>query len=146
MDGVLREGAERAIAYLVEIDERPVRPELDIDLCPVGGLFPDDPTDPSLVVKLLDEVVSPATMAKAGPRFFGWVIGGGYPVALAADWLCSAWDQNTAFASATPGTVALERAALHWVIEAAGLPPGTWGAFVTETTIANVTALAAACS
>jgi glutamate/tyrosine decarboxylase-like PLP-dependent enzyme len=92
----------------------------------------------------MDELVGPATMATAGPRFFGWVMGGAHPAAVAADWLATAWDQNTAFASATPGTVMLEATALRWVIEAAGLPDGAWGAFVTGTTMAHVSALAAA--
>jgi len=140
---VLREAAERAISYLAEVGERSVRPE-PADLSQVGGRFPDGPTDPSVVVKLLDEVVNPATMATAGSRFFGWVIGGAYPVAIAADWLTSAWDQNAAFAEATPGTVALEAAALRWVIEATGLPDGSWGAFVTGTTVANMATLATA--
>jgi len=90
--------------------------------------------------------VAPATMAMAGPRFFGWVIGGAHPAALGADWLTSAWDQNTLFAQATPGTVAAEAAALRWVVDVAGLPGGTWGAFVTGTTVANLAALASASS
>lgn len=143
MEEVLREAAERAISYLEGVDERPVRPAIS-DLSVLEGSLTDEPTDPGLVVKLLDEVVSPTTMAMAGPRFFGWVIGGAYPVALAADWMTSAWDQNTLFASATPGTVALEATALRWVIDAAGLPAGTWGAFLTGTTVANIAALAAA--
>jgi glutamate/tyrosine decarboxylase-like PLP-dependent enzyme len=141
---LLRDTAERAIAYLGEIDHRPVRPDPDADLAELGGPLPDDPTEPDLVIKLMDGLVAPATMAIGGPRFFGWVMGGAYPAAVAADWLTSAWDQNTAFATATPGTVALEAAAMRWVIEAVGLPNGTWGAFVTGTTMAHVSALAAA--
>jgi glutamate/tyrosine decarboxylase-like PLP-dependent enzyme len=85
-------------------------------------------------------------MAMAGPRCYGWVIGGAHPAALAADWLVSAWDQNTMFAAATPGTVALEAAALRWIVESTGLPAGTWGSFVTGTTVANIAALSAACA
>jgi glutamate/tyrosine decarboxylase-like PLP-dependent enzyme len=144
MEELLRDAAERAIAYLGEVDGRVVAPDATVDLTELGGTFPDDPTDPELVIKLLDELVGPATMAIAGPRFFGWVMGGAHPAAVAADWLATAWDQNTAFASATPGTVMLEATALRWVIEAAGLPVGAWGAFVTGTTMAHVSALAAA--
>ena len=144
METLLKEAANRAITYLMEVGERKVRPKPDADLSLVSGPLPEEPTDPFLVVKLLDQVVGPATMAMAGPRFFGWVIGGTCPVALAADWLTSAWDQNTLFAEATPGTVELEASALRWVVEAAGLPEGTWGAFVTGTTVANMAALAAA--
>jgi glutamate/tyrosine decarboxylase-like PLP-dependent enzyme len=144
MDDLLRDSAERAIAYLADIESRAVSPDPSVDLAELGGHFLDDPTDPELVIKLMDELVGPATMATAGPRFFGWVMGGAHPAAVAADWLATAWDQNTAFASATPGTVMLEATALRWVIEAAGLPDGAWGAFVTGTTMAHVSALAAA--
>ncbi|HEY7563467.1 MAG TPA: aminotransferase class V-fold PLP-dependent enzyme [Acidimicrobiia bacterium] len=142
-EGLLEEASDRAIAYLKGVDERPVRPEA-ADLSAIGGPFPDQPTDPAVVLKLLDGTVGAATMAMAGPRFFGWVIGGAYPIATAADWLATAWDQNTGFGLATPGTAAVEAAALRWVVEATGLPEGTWGAFVTGTTVANMTALAAA--
>jgi glutamate/tyrosine decarboxylase-like PLP-dependent enzyme len=93
---------------------------------------------------LLDRVVSPATMASAGPRFFGFVIGGALPAALAANWLASAWDQNAALYSSTPGVSHLEQAALRWMVDIFDLPSGTGGAFVTGATIANFTALAAA--
>jgi glutamate/tyrosine decarboxylase-like PLP-dependent enzyme len=83
-------------------------------------------------------------MAMAGRRFFGFVIGGTLPVALAASWLATAWDQNSALAAVTPGTAALEQAALRWLIEALDLPPGCGGGFVTGATMANLTALAAA--
>lgn len=144
MEDLLRDAAERAVAYLAEIGERAVRPDRAVDLGPLGGTLPEEPTAPELVIELLDEVANPATMAMAGGRFFGWVMGGSYPVALAADWMISAWDQNTIFAQATPGTVEVEAAALRWVIDAVGLPQGSWGAFVTGTTVANMSALAAA--
>lgn len=144
--GLLEDTARRAIAYLTGVDHRPVPPKIDVDLAQLGGPFPDEPTDPAAVIKLMDELVAPATMAMAGPRFFGWVIGGAQPVAVAADWLTTTWDQNSLFAEVTPGTVALESAALRWVIEAVGLPVGTWGAFVTGTTVANMAALAAGCT
>jgi glutamate/tyrosine decarboxylase-like PLP-dependent enzyme len=143
-DELLRRAAEAAIAYLEAVDERPVRPDPAADLGPLGGPLPRGPTDPEHVLRLLDDVAAPATMAMAGPRFFGWVVGGSYPVALAADWLTSAWDQNAMAAAATPGTVALEAAALRWVVEATGLPEGTWGAFATGTTMAHVAALGTA--
>jgi glutamate/tyrosine decarboxylase-like PLP-dependent enzyme len=83
-------------------------------------------------------------MAMAGPRFFGFVIGGALPAALAANWLAGAWDQNTALSAVTPGTALLERIALRWLLDVLGLPPTCGGAFVTGATMANVTALAAA--
>lgn len=146
MRKLLSEAAERAVRYLEGLDSRGV--------APVAGAIerlkkwdeplPDGPTDPETVVALLDEIGSPATMAMAGPRFFGFVIGGALPAALAANWLAGAWDQNTSLSAVTPGTALLERIALRWLLDVLGLPPTCGGAFVTGATMANVTALAAA--
>jgi glutamate/tyrosine decarboxylase-like PLP-dependent enzyme len=143
MDDLLRSTAERAISYLHQVDEAPIRPD-HVDLSLLAGPLPEGPTDPRETIALMDQLVPAATMAMGSPRFYGWVIGGVYPVALAADWLTSAWDQNSASAEATPGSVALEASALRWIIEAGGLPETTWGAFVTGTTVAHVTTLSAA--
>jgi glutamate/tyrosine decarboxylase-like PLP-dependent enzyme len=83
-------------------------------------------------------------MAMAGPRFFGFVIGGALPATVAANWLATAWDQNAALHEVTPGVSRLEQVALRWMVELFGLPAGTVGAFVTGATVANFTALAAA--
>ena len=80
----------------------------------------------------------------AGPRFFGFVIGGSLPVTLAANWLAGAWDQNAALNNSTPGVSRVEQVALRWLIELFGFPAGTTGGFVTGATVANFTALAAA--
>ena len=66
--------------------------------------------------------VEPALMAMPSGRFFGWVIGGTLPAALAADWLVSAWDQNTGMRFATPGTAATEEVAAAWLLDLLGLP------------------------
>src|SRR5208282_5409120 len=78
------------------------------------------------------------------PRFFGFVIGGSLPAALAANWLAGAWDQNSAFYDVTPGTAFLEELALTWLIKIFKLPAKSGGAFVTGATLANFSALAAA--
>ena len=83
-------------------------------------------------------------MAMPSGRFFGWVIGGALPAALAADWLTSAWDQNSGMRFATPGTVAAEEAASAWILDLLGLPAGADVGFVTGGTMANFTGLAAA--
>src|SRR5258708_23593964 len=83
-------------------------------------------------------------MAIAGPRFFGFVTGGALPATLAANWLASAWDQNSAVAVATPLTAKLEDVALRWLRDVLGLPPETGVGFVTGATMANFTCLAAA--
>jgi glutamate/tyrosine decarboxylase-like PLP-dependent enzyme len=146
MRKLLENTAQRAISYLEALNDRSVAPEpaavkklatLDLPLT-------DDATPPEQVIKLLDEVCSPATMAMAGPRFFGFVIGGALPAALAANWLAGAWDQNTGLHNATPATAQLEQIALNWLLELFGLPSECGGAFVTGATMANFSALAAA--
>jgi glutamate/tyrosine decarboxylase-like PLP-dependent enzyme len=95
-------------------------------------------------LQTLDEVVTPATMAMAGPRFFGFVIGGSLPATVAAGWLATAWDQNAGLYKSTPGVSALEEVALAWLLDVLHLPKGIAGSFVTGTTVAHITALAAA--
>lgn len=146
MRELLTDSAQRAIAYLEGLDARPVAPAA----AAVAGLdrldvpLPAQPTAPEEVLRELDEVCSPATMAMAGPRFFGFVIGGALPVSLAANWLTGAWDQNSALYNVTPATATLERVALDWLLALLGLPAGSGGGFVTGATVANFTALAAA--
>jgi len=143
---LLRDAAERAARYLEGLDERSVTPAE----AAVQGLehlrepLPEQGSAPTEVLALLDEVVSPATLGIAGPRFFGFVIGGALPVTLAANTLATAWDQNSALHQVTPGTATLEAVALEWLRELLGLPAGISGGFVTGATTANATALAAA--
>ena len=106
--------------------------------------LPLGPTSARDVVAMLDEFGSPATMGIAGPRFFGFVIGGALPAALGANWLASAWDQNAGLFLATPIAALLEEVSLRWLLDALSLPAGCGGAFVTGATVANFTALAAA--
>jgi glutamate/tyrosine decarboxylase-like PLP-dependent enzyme len=106
--------------------------------------LPDGPADPAAVLAELDAVASPATIASAGGRFFGFVVGGSLPAALAANWLATAWDQDAGLAVLGPGAAALEEVALRWLLEALHLPAESAGGFVTGATMANFTALAAA--
>ncbi|WP_179228514.1 pyridoxal phosphate-dependent decarboxylase family protein [Leptolyngbya ohadii] len=146
ISSLLKTTAQRAIAYLQELNHRSVRPTQDaIDrLTQLNHPLPDHSTDPEQVLELLDAIGSPATMAMAGSRFFGFVTGGSLPVTLAANWLAGAWDQNTGLAKITPATTALESIALQWLNDLFQFPPETGGAFVTGATMANFTALAAA--
>src|SRR5262245_6820787 len=141
-----RDAVERAIRYLDALDRRSVAPspEAVAALDRLREPLPRGPSDPIEVLRLLDEIGSPATMGMAGGRFFGFVIGGALPVTLAANVLASAWDQNTGLWKVTPATATLEEVALGWMVELFGLPPGTGGAFVTGASVANFTALAAA--
>jgi glutamate/tyrosine decarboxylase-like PLP-dependent enzyme len=143
---LLESAAQRSARYLDEIQERRVAasPEAVGRLAALHEPFPAGPSDPADVLALLDEVGSPATMAVAGPRFFGFVIGGSLPAALAANWLAGAWDQNAAFDAPFPGVSALEAVALDWMRGILGLPESCAGAFVTGATMANFTSLAAA--
>jgi glutamate/tyrosine decarboxylase-like PLP-dependent enzyme len=143
---LLREAALRSIRYVESLDRRPVspRPEAIAGLARFQEPLPEGPSDAAAVLRLLDEVGSPATMAMAGPRFFGFVIGGALPVTVASNWLSTAWDQNSGLRQPTPATSALEDVALGWLLELFGLPPGTGAGFVTGATVANFTALAAA--
>jgi glutamate/tyrosine decarboxylase-like PLP-dependent enzyme len=143
---LLENAAARAIRYLDEVRERPVAPApaaLD-GLARFDEPLPDRSDDPLEVLAMLDDIGSPATMAMAGPRFFGFVIGSALPVTVAASWLATAWDQNTALHRVTPGTATLEEVALRWLIELLGLPEGCAAAFVSGATVANFAALAAA--
>ena len=142
----LEEGADRAIRYLEGLDARSVAPTPAAlaELARLGGSLPDGPCDPREVLALLDDVGSPASMAMAGPRFFGFVIGGALPVTVAANWLATAWDQNAAIYRVTPAIAELEQTALRWLLDVLGLPARSGGAFVTGATVANFTALAAA--
>ncbi len=146
MRNLLEMAARRAIAYRESLGERRVAPtpETAARLALLGGPLPEKPADPETVLALLDELGSPATMATAGGRYFGFVNGSSLPVTLAANWLAGAWDQNVALAVMSPVATALEEIALRWLVELLGLPPETGGGFVTGATMANFTALAAA--
>ncbi|MEO7774936.1 MAG: pyridoxal-dependent decarboxylase [Steroidobacteraceae bacterium] len=143
---LLENAARRSADYLQLIQTRAVAPDAAAlaDLRRLDEALPPGPSDPAATLALLDEVVSPATMGMAGPRFFGFVIGGSLPAALAASWLSSAWDQNCGYYSSTPGVAELESIALRWLIELFGLPLNCAAGFVTGATVANFTALAAA--
>ena len=93
---------------------------------------------------MLDDFGSPATVATAAGRYFGFVIGGSLPAALAANWLAGAWDQNAALQIMSPVAAKLEEIVLAWMVDLLGLPPESGAGFVTGTTMANFTALAAA--
>ena len=106
--------------------------------------FPDSSCDAGQVLEILSELGSPATVANAGGRYFGFVTGATLPVSLAANWLAGAWDQNAGLRVMSPIAAELEEVALAWICEALGLPKDCGGGLVTGATMANFTALAAA--
>lgn len=145
--GLWRDAAERAIAYRDGLAERRVAPDpaaLDALARHLGGPLPERPVDPALMLDELDRYGSPATMASAGGRFFGFVIGSSTPPSVAASWLATAWDQNTGLLAAAPATTLIEQIALEWILGVLDLPQESGGAFVTGCQAANFTGLAAA--
>jgi glutamate/tyrosine decarboxylase-like PLP-dependent enzyme len=146
MFDLLMEAAERGVRYLSGLNDRRGSPAAAAisRLADLGGPLPDAPTDPALVLKLLDDLGSPATVASAGGRYFGFVVGGALPVTVAANWLAGAWDQNAGLIVSSPVGAAVEEITLGWLVDVLALPYGTAGAFVTGATMANFTALAAA--
>ncbi len=146
MRPLLEATANRAICYLEGLNTRGVAPTADAlaKLPQLDGPLPEKPSDPDAVIALLDDVASPASVAMAGPRFFGFVIGGALPVTVAASWLATAWDQNSAIYRATPATAQIEAIAMRWTLDVLGLPPQCGAAFTTGATVANFSALAAA--
>jgi glutamate/tyrosine decarboxylase-like PLP-dependent enzyme len=146
MKKLLSNAADRAIQYLGSLDERRVYPSKEAHkrLTELAFAFPEGPTAPEQVLATLDEIGSPATVASAGGRYFGFVTGGSLPATVAAGWLASAWDQNMYVSVMSPIGSKLEETALRWLVDALGLPPGTGVGFVTGATMANFTALAAA--
>ncbi len=145
-DALLADASRRARAYLAGLAGRGVAPppEAVAALARLDFPLPAAGRAAAEVLALLDDVGSPATVASAGPRYFGFVTGGALPVAVAAAWLLAAWDQNAALAVMSPAAARLDAVALRWVTEVLGLPAGTGGGFVTGATMANATCLAAA--
>ena len=143
---LLGSAARRAMAYLQSVGTRRVAPDAAAvrELDQLTGKFPDEAADPWNLMEILDRIGSPATVATAGGRYFGFVIGGALPSAVAATWLASAWDQNASLRVMSPVSAALEDAALRWVGELLRLPAECEGALVTGATMANFTGLAAA--
>ncbi len=143
---LLADAAARAARYLEGLQERSVAPtpEALAGLSRLAPPLPEAGLAPEAVLAVLDEAGSPGTLATAGPRFYGFVIGGSLPAALAAAVLGSAWDQNAGLRVTSPVSAALEDAAIAWLLDVLALPPGTGAGFVTCATTANQSGLAAA--
>lgn len=142
----LAESARRSAAYLDALPRRNVAPSTDAlaALHAFDGPLPESPLAAREIVALLDAAGSPATVATAGGRYFGFVNGGAVPASVAASWLAAAWDQNAALHVMSPTGAVLEEVALRWVGEILGLPPEAGGALVTGASVANLAGVAAA--
>jgi glutamate/tyrosine decarboxylase-like PLP-dependent enzyme len=146
MERLLRDAANRAARYLETLPEGRVSPspsalerlrELTIPL-------QEGPLDAAAVLEELDSIGSPAAVASAGGRYFGFVTGGSLPAALAANLLAAAWDQNAVLEVSSPVAAALEKVCRNWVVDLLGLPAQAEVGFVTGATMANFAGLAAA--
>ena len=142
---LLRRTTELALAYLAGLDDGPVARPVDLASLrgALGGPLPEHGDEPLAVVERLVQAVEPGLVATAGPRYFGFVVGGSQPAALAADWLTGAWDQNAAMYVLSPAAAVVEEVAASWLVELFGLPVGTSVGYTTGATMANFTALAA---
>ncbi len=143
---VLMEAARRAASYLDGLDTRPVFPASTAleGRSAFDEPLPEQPQNALQTLALLDEAGSPAAVGSAGGRYFGFVIGGSQPAALAANWLAGAWDQNAGLNVAAPAAARIEQVALGWLLDVLGLPVDGGGGFVTGATMANFSGLAAA--
>jgi glutamate/tyrosine decarboxylase-like PLP-dependent enzyme len=146
MRRLLTQATEYSIRYLEGLNQRPVfpTPEAIARLNQLNQPLPHEPTDPEHVLALLSEIGSAATVACAGPRYFGFVTGGVLPAPLAANWLAAAWDQNAGLFFSSPLAAKIEEVARSWLLDVLSLPDECGIGFVTGATMANFTALAAA--
>src|SRR5205814_5262647 len=109
----------------------------------LGGPLPETPTDARTVIAELAAAADPGIVAESSGRYFGFVIGGSVPAALAADWLTSTWDQNAGLYVIGPSASVVEEVAAAWLIELLALPGHASVGFVTGAQMATFTALAA---
>jgi len=146
VNGLLAKTAAQAASYLSALDQRPVGVRADRSelLARLGGPLPEKPTDADTVVDDLARAADPGLIGSAGPRYYGFVVGGSLPSALAADWLTSVWDQNAGGYVLSPASAVVEEVAAGWLVELLGLPPATSVGFTTGATMANFICMAAA--
>jgi glutamate/tyrosine decarboxylase-like PLP-dependent enzyme len=143
---LLRRTAEIAADFVESLDERPVWPPASVEelRATLGGDLPEGPTDPLHVIEALADAAEKGVVAIPGGRYFGFVIGGSVPAALAADWLTSTWDQNAGLVVAGPSAAVVEEVAGTWLKQLLGIPASASFAFVTGCQMAHATCLAAA--
>jgi len=146
INNLLSSVQRHAQAWFASLQNRPVRATVSADELrnALGRPIPAQGTSCEAVADSLAALGMKATVATAGPRYFGFVVGGSLPAALAADWLVSAWDQNSGIYALSPLVSVIEQITGSWLLELAGLPQTMSFGFVTGCQMANFTALAAA--
>ena len=142
---VLEASSRHALRYLSGLEERPVHEQAGVDELRrlFDGGLPDRGEDPAAVVEELARAAEPGLVATAGPRYFGFVVGGSLPAALGADWLASAWDQIASLYVCGPSASVAEEVAGRWVLELLGLPESAGYGLTTGGTMANFVGIAA---
>jgi glutamate/tyrosine decarboxylase-like PLP-dependent enzyme len=138
--------ASIAADYVESLGERPVFPDVTPNQLreALGGPLPEQPVGAQQVVNELAAAAEPGVVAMGSGRYFGFVIGGALPAALAADWLTATWDQNAGLYAGGPSASVTEQITREWIVELLGLPLNASIGFVTGTQMAHVTGLAAA--
>lgn len=146
-ESLLRQATDLAIDFIDSLPSRHAGVSASHDelskLLGAGSL-PAHGTEPAEVIGDLARGVEKGLIASAGPRYFGFVIGGSLPVTVAADWLTSAWDQNSGTYSTSPAASVIEEIAARWLVDILGLPATAGVGFVTGCQMANFTCIAAA--
>ena len=146
MRDLLAHVAELAADHLESVGERHAGPIAGFDelRAALGGPLPEAGVPADQVVEELARGAAPGLVASPGPRYFGFVTGGALPAALGADWLASAWDQNSFSAVSSPAASVAEEVACGWLLDVLGLPADSGVGLTTGAQMANVTGLAAA--
>jgi glutamate/tyrosine decarboxylase-like PLP-dependent enzyme len=142
----LQEAFNQAISYRLDLANRACTPQSTYHEMrdAFAEPLPENGSDDHVVIRQLVEKGEPGLMQMGHPRFFGWVLGGSHPAGIAADWLASAWGQNTGYHTPTPTAAAVEEVAANWLLEILDLPRNASLGFVTGATVGNFVALAAA--
>jgi glutamate/tyrosine decarboxylase-like PLP-dependent enzyme len=143
---LLHAAADYAADFLETLDDRPIRHEAEVAELyeALGGPLPEEGVEAQAVLASLVEAAEPGLVGIPSGRYFGFVVGGGVPAALAADWLTSTWDQNAGGYVLGASAAVVEEVARGWLTALLGLPPDVSVAYVTGCQMAHVTALAAA--
>jgi glutamate/tyrosine decarboxylase-like PLP-dependent enzyme len=142
----LSRAAALARSFLATAADRPVGIPVDRDAlrASLGGPLPERGEDPAEVIERLAAAADPGIVGTAGPRYFGFVVGGALPAAIAADWLTSAWDQNAGLYVLAPAATVVEEVVGSWLLDLLGLPASASVGFVTGGQMANTTCLTVA--
>src|SRR5690349_8127295 len=143
---LLNQAVELASAYFERRDSSPVFPHVQPEQLRkafgAGMSVPEKGQSAEQVIADLARTAEMGLVAQTGPRYFGFVIGGSLPVATAADWLTSAWDQNSGLYATSPAASVVEEVASAWLLVLLGLPRTAGVGFVTGCCMANFTGLA----